>query len=78
MVGKQLAGKWQVIHAIGTGPNGQTVGAITNGEAIGIRTIYRNLKAFQVDGFPIYPEKSNESNRGALIDTFGLNPSDWT
>jgi hypothetical protein len=46
------------------------VAEIAKREETGIRTIYRDLEALQVAGFPPYNEKVENTNRWAFIDTF--------
>ena len=50
MRGDQLAGQWRDIRAIEASPNGLTVTEIAQREETGIRTIYRDLEAFQPKG----------------------------
>jgi hypothetical protein len=70
MRGDQLARQWRIIRAIESSPNGLTVAEIAKREETGIRTIYRDLEALQVAGFPLYTEKAEKSNRWAFVDTF--------
>jgi hypothetical protein len=52
MRGDQLARQWRVIRAIKASPKGLTITEIAQREETGIRTIYRDLAALQVAGFP--------------------------
>jgi len=70
MRGDQLARQWRIIRAIETSPSGLTVSEISKREETGIRTIYRDLEALQVAGFPLYNEKVENANRWAFVDTF--------
>ena len=70
MRGDQLARQWRIIRAIETSSSGLTVAEIAKREETGIRTIYRDLEALQVAGFPLYNEKVENANRWAFIDTF--------
>ena len=70
MRGDQLARQWRIIRAIETSPSGLTVAEIAKREETGIRTIYRDLDALQVAGFPLYNEKVENANRWAFVDTF--------
>jgi len=70
MRGDQLARQWRIIRAIETSSSGLTVAEIAKREETGIRTIYRDLEALQVAGFPLYNEKVENTNRWAFIDTF--------
>ncbi len=47
MRGDQLARQWRVIRAIEASPGGLSVTEIAEREETGIRTIYRDLEAFQ-------------------------------
>jgi predicted DNA-binding transcriptional regulator YafY len=70
MRGDRLARQWRIIRAIGASSNGLTVTEIAQREETGIRTIYRDLEALQAEGFPLYTERVERSNRWAFIDTF--------
>jgi hypothetical protein len=72
MRGDQLARQWRIIRAIETSPSGLTVSEIAKREETGIRTIYRDLEALQVAGFPLYNERVENANRCEL---FGVGPS---
>jgi predicted DNA-binding transcriptional regulator YafY len=63
MRGDQLARQWRIIRAIEASPTGLTVAEIAKREETGIRTIYRDLEALQVAGFPLYNEKVENANR---------------
>jgi len=68
MRGDQLSRQWQTIRAIESSNNRLTVAEIAKREETGIRTIYRDLEALQVAGFPLYPERAAWSNRWAFIN----------
>ena len=70
MRGDQLARQWRIIREIEASPTGLTVSEIAKREETGIRTIYRDLEALQVAGFPLYNERVENANRWAFIDTF--------
>src|SRR4030042_6330129 len=70
MGGDQLARRGRIIRAIESSPTGLTVAEIAKREETGIRTIYRDLEALQVAGFPLYNERVENANRWAFIDTF--------
>jgi predicted DNA-binding transcriptional regulator YafY len=70
MRGDQLSRQWRIIRAIEASSNGLTVTEIAQREETGIRTIYRDLEALQAEGFPLYTERVERSNRWAFIDTF--------
>jgi predicted DNA-binding transcriptional regulator YafY len=72
MRGDQLARQWRVIRALEASLNGLTVAEIAQREEKGLRTIYRDLEAIQVAGFPLYTERVEKANRWAFIDTFKL------
>jgi predicted DNA-binding transcriptional regulator YafY len=66
----QLARQWCIIRAIRVSHNGLTEAEIAQREETGISTIYRDLAALQVAGFPLYTERADKVNRRAFIDTF--------
>ena len=72
MRGDQLARQWRIIREIEASPDGLTISEITNREEMDVRTIYRDLEALQVAGFPLYNEKVENANRWAFVDTFVL------
>jgi len=70
MRGDQLAREWRVIRAIEASPGGLTVNEVAQREETGSRTIYRDLEALHVAGFPLYPQRVDQGNRWAFIHTF--------
>ncbi len=70
MRGDQLARQWPIIRAIEASPNGLTVIEIAQREEIGTRPIYRDLRPLHAARFPLYPQRADQDNRWAFIDTF--------
>ena len=70
MRGDQLSRQWLVIGAIEASPNGLTVAEIAKREDSGIRTIYRDLEAFQTAEYSPSTKSVEKANRWAFIGTF--------
>ncbi len=68
--GDQLGRQWQMIQHLIRATDG--VGAAELAHRLGchVRTVYRDLEALQVGGFPIYNDQRDGRNRWALLDTF--------
>ena len=70
MRGDQLARQWRIIKALETSRIGLTVAELAEREETSVRTIYRDLEAIEVAGFPLYKEWTGGASRWAFIDTF--------
>jgi predicted DNA-binding transcriptional regulator YafY len=67
--GDQLGRQWQIIQHLIRARDG--VGAADLARRLGchVRTIYRDLEALEVGGFPLYNDQRDGRNRWALLDT---------
>jgi predicted DNA-binding transcriptional regulator YafY len=67
--GDQLGRQWQIIQHLIRVRGG--VGAVELARRLGchVRTIYRDLEALQVGGFPIFNDRRDGRNRWALLET---------
>ena len=71
MRGNQLSCQWQVTRPIKVGPNALALTEIDKRrEKTGIRTIHRDLEAYQTKGFLLYWEKAQPPSHPAFKDTF--------
>lgn len=67
--GDQLGRQWIIIQRLMTAPGG--VSAREMAEALGChrRTVYRDLEALQVAGFPLYTEETDAGPRWKMLDS---------
>jgi hypothetical protein len=64
--GDQLARQWMIFQQLMSSKYGKTVNDLAADLDCHPRTVYRDLDALQVGGFPIYNEKANGTNFWAL------------
>ena len=55
--GDQLARQWRIIQILISSRMGKSAADLAGELEYGVRTIYRDLEALQVAGFPLYNEK---------------------
>ena len=67
--GDQLARQWIIFQQLMTSRYGKTVNDLAADLDCHPRTVYRDLEALQVGGFPIYNDKVNGTNYWALMDS---------
>ena len=67
--GDQLARQWIIFQQLMTSRYGKTVKDLAANLDCHPRTVYRDLVALQVGGFPLYNEKVNGTNYWALMDS---------
>ena len=67
--GDQLARQWMIFQQLMTSRYGKTVNDLAADLDCHPRTVYRDLDALQVGGFPIYNEKVNGTNFWALMES---------
>ena len=67
--GDQLARQWIIFQQLMTSRYGKTVKDLAAGLDCHQRTVYRDLVALQVGGFPIYNERVNGTNFWALLES---------
>jgi predicted DNA-binding transcriptional regulator YafY len=67
--GDQLARQWMIIRTLVSSQFGKTAAELSEELECHPRTVYRDLEALQVAGFPIYTEKVEGKNLWSLLDT---------
>ena len=67
--GDQLARQWMIFQKLMTAKYGKTVNDLAADLDCHPRTVYRDLEALQVGGFPIYNERINGTNFWALMES---------
>lgn len=67
--GDQLGRQWKIIQSLLIARWGKSVSEIAEDLACHPRTVYRDLEALQVGGFPLYTEKKDGKNLWSLIET---------
>ncbi len=66
--GDQLARQWKIFQILIASRMGKSAGDLARDIDCHPRTIYRDLDALQVAGFPIYTERVNGKNLWSLLD----------
>jgi len=72
--GDQLARQWKIIQTLISSRQGKSAADFASEIECHPRTLYRDLEALQVAGFPIYTEKVEGKNLWSLLDTLRENP----
>ncbi|HSM75201.1 MAG TPA: transcriptional regulator [Desulfobacterales bacterium] len=67
--GDQLGRQWQIIQHLIRVRGGVGAAELARRLDCHVRTIYRDLEALQVGGFPIYNDRRDGRNRWALLET---------
>jgi predicted DNA-binding transcriptional regulator YafY len=67
--GDQLARQWIIFQQLMSAKQGKTVNDLAADVDCHPRTVYRDLEALQVGGFPIYTEKVNGTNFWTLMES---------
>jgi len=67
--GDQLARQWKIIQTLITSKGGKSAAELAEEIECHPRTLYRDLEALQVAGFPIYTDRVEGKNLWSLIDT---------
>ncbi len=67
--GDQLGRQWQIIQILVSSKMGKSAAELATDLECHPRTLYRDLEALQVAGFPIYTEKVEGKNLWSLLDT---------
>ena len=67
--GDQLGRQWKIIQTLVSAKKGKSAAELAEGLECHPRTLYRDLVALQVAGFPIYSEKSDRKALWSLLDT---------
>lgn len=71
--GDQLARQWKIIQTLTSSRLGKSAAELAEGLECGWRTVYRDLEALQVAGFPLYSEKVDGKSIWSLLDTANKN-----
>ena len=66
--GDQLARQWKIIQTLITSRRGKSAAELASELECHPRTLYRDLEALQVAGFPIYTERVEGINLWSLLD----------
>ncbi len=67
--GDQLARQWRIIQLLISYRMGKSAADLAKELEYGVRTIYRDLEALQVAGFPLYSEKVGGKSLWSVLDT---------
>jgi predicted DNA-binding transcriptional regulator YafY len=67
--GEQLGRQWRIIQTLINSKLGKSAAQLSEELECHPRTVYRDLEALQVAGFPIYTEKVEGKNLWSLLDT---------
>jgi len=67
--GDQLGRQWRIIQILVTSRAGKSAAELAEEMECHPRTVYRDLEALQVAGFPIYTERVAGKNLWSLLDT---------
>ena len=67
--GDQLGRQWRIIQTLISSRKGKSASELAQDLECHPRTLYRDLEALQVAGFPIYTERSEGKNLWSLLDT---------
>ena len=67
--GDQLGRQWKIIQTLLVSRRGKSVMEIAGDLECHPRTVYRDLEALQVAGFPLYTDRMNGKNLWSLMDT---------
>ena len=66
--GDQLARQWRIIQLLISYRMGKSAADLAKELEYGVRTIYRDLEALQVAGFPLYSEKVGGKSLWSVLD----------
>ncbi|MDX2446306.1 MAG: transcriptional regulator [Desulfobacterales bacterium] len=67
--GDQLGRQWKIIRSLIASNRGKSVQNLASELSCHSRTVYRDLEALQVAGFPIYTERKNQKNYWSLMES---------
>ncbi len=68
--GDQLGRQWSIVQTIVASNKGRSVAELSDELDCNPRTIYRDLVALQVAGFPMYTERVDGRNLWSIMDVF--------
>ena len=67
--GDQLGRQWQIIQTLLSSKRGRSALELSEELECNLRTVYRDLEALQIAGFPICNEREDGKNLWSLLDT---------
>ena len=67
--GDQLARQWKIVQTLISSRRGKSAAELASELDCHPRTVYRDLEALQIAGFPIYTERVEGKNLWSLLDT---------
>ncbi len=67
--GDQLSRQWKIIQTLLAAPKGKSATKLAAELACHSRTVYRDLEALQLAGFPLYTEKSEGRTLWSILDS---------
>jgi predicted DNA-binding transcriptional regulator YafY len=67
--GDQLARQWKILQTLISSRRGKSVSDLADELESHWRTVYRDLEALQIAGFPIYTEKIDGKNLWTILDS---------
>ncbi len=67
--GDQLGRQWIIIQRLMTSLGGVSVRELAEAAGCHRRTVYRDLEALQIAGFPLYTEETESGSRWKMLDT---------
>jgi predicted DNA-binding transcriptional regulator YafY len=67
--GEQLGRQWVILQMLITSTDGKSVSDLSNKVNCHSRTVYRDLEALQIAGFPIYTEKKEGKTFWCILET---------
>jgi predicted DNA-binding transcriptional regulator YafY len=73
MRGAQSARQWKILRLIEGRKPGYSVNELAHELEVEPRTIYRDLEALQLGGFPLYSEKDGKNSYWRMVDGFKSN-----
>ncbi|MCP3953085.1 MAG: transcriptional regulator [Desulfobacterales bacterium] len=72
--GDQLSRQWKIIQRLFAATRGVSVSDLSNDLACHSRTVYRDLEALQLAGFPLYNERVDSKHLWSILDTVKRQP----
>lgn len=67
--GEQLGRQWMLLQMLITSTDGRSVSDLSKKVNCHTRTVYRDLEALQIAGFPIYTEKKEGKTVWCILET---------
>ena len=67
--GEQLGRQWTLLQILIISTTGKSVSNLAKETNCHNRTVYRDLEAFQLAGFPVYDEKQGGKNIWSILDS---------